>query len=418
MKRELLKHIPNTFETEEKVNPKRIFEINNIKPKKGKIVYLIERNLRLNDNFCLNFALEKGKETEQELVVLHPKINYKVKAKEDFISKETENTKQDFLNAGLDFLIIEETALESYLAKEEISILVTEFNPIKERKYCRNAKFKIYEVDGTNIIPARFTSDKQEYNAKTIRAKIYNKIYEFITETPKKPCKKTNAENALEDFIENKLKYYAEKRNNPTENVTSNLSIYLNLGLLSAQKVATEIIKSKVSNEIKEEFLEELIVRRELSENFCLYCKDFKSQTCTPQWAKNTLQFHAKDHREYLYTKQEFENAKTHDPLWNAAQNELLKTGKIHGYMRMYWAKKILEWSNNPQEAIDIAIYLNDNYAYDAPAPNGYVGILWSIAALHDRAFGERPVIGKIRPMTYNGAKSKFDIQKYITNMR
>lgn len=414
MKRELLKHIPNTFETEEKVNPKRIYEVNNIKPKEGKMVYLIERNLRLNDNFCLNFALEKANETGQKLIVIHPKITYEVKKKEDFISIEIENTKQDFLNAGLDFLIIEEAELESYLTKEEISILVTEFNPIKDRKYYKNAKFKIYEVDGTNIIPARFTSDKQEYNAKTIRAKIYSKIYEFITEIPPKTIEKTNAEKKLEDFIKNRLEDYSEKRNNPTENATSNLSIYLNLGFISAQKVATDIIKSEVSKETKEEFLEELIVRRELSENFCLYCKDFKSQTSTPQWAKNTLQFHSKDHREYLYTKQEFENAKTHDPLWNAAQHELLKTGKIHGYMRMYWAKKILEWSNTPQEAIDIAIYLNDKYAYDAPAPNGYVGILWSIAALHDRAFGERPVIGKIRPMTYNGAKSKFDIKKYI----
>lgn len=417
MKRQMLNHIPNTFESETKVNPKRVFEINKNEIKKGKIVYLIERNLRLNDNFCLNFALEKAKETDKELVIIHPKITYEVKGKEDFISTEIENAKQDFLNAGLNFSILKESELDNYLKKENISILITEFNPIKDRKYYKTAKYKIYEVDATNIIPARFTSDKQEYNAKTIRTKIYNKIYEFITETPPKTNKKTNAEKALEDFIENKLKYYAEKRNNPTEKATSNLSKYLNLGFISAQRIATEIIKSKISNEIKEEFLEELIVRRELSENFCLYCKDFKSQTCTPQWAKSTLQFHAKDHREYLYIKQEFENAKTHDLLWNAAQKELLKTGKIHGYMRMYWAKKILEWSDNPQEAIDIAIYLNDKYAYDAPSSNGYVGILWSITALHDRAFGERPVTGKIRPMTYNGAKSKFDIQKYIADM-
>jgi deoxyribodipyrimidine photo-lyase len=167
----------------------------------------------------------------------------------------------------------------------------------------------------------------------------------------------------------------------------------------------------------REDFLEELIIRRELSDNFCFYNPDYDEFKGFPDWAKKTLDEHRKDTREYVYSLKEFEAGQTHDELWNAAQMEMVKKGKMHGYMRMYWAKKILEWTASPEEALKTAISLNDKYELDGRDPNGYVGISWSIGGVHDRAWGERPIFGKIRYMSYNGCRSKFDVKKYIEDV-
>jgi deoxyribodipyrimidine photo-lyase len=133
-----------------------------------------------------------------------------------------------------------------------------------------------------------------------------------------------------------------------------------------------------------------------------------------PDWAKKTLDQHMKDKRPYLYSLEDFEGARTHDDLWNAAQMEMVKRGKMHGYMRMYWAKKILEWTRSPDEAMKSAIFLNDRFELDGRDPNGYAGIAWSIGGVHDRAWNERNVFGKIRYMSYNGCRSKFKTDSYI----
>ena len=198
-------------------------------------------------------------------------------------------------------------------------------------------------------------------------------------------------------------------------NGQSNLSPYIHFGHLSAQRVAIEVTKAVAPQEDKSAFLEELIVRRELSDNFCLYNPDYDNVNGFHQWASSTLNNHKDDEREFIYALNEFENALTHDPLWNAAQLEMVKTGKMHGYMRMYWAKKILEWTKSPEQAMEFAIYLNDKYSLDGRDPNGYTGIAWSIGGVHDRAWSERPIFGKIRYMNYNGCKRKFDVNSYIS---
>ena len=175
-----------------------------------------------------------------------------------------------------------------------------------------------------------------------------------------------------------------------------------------------EIKSSSLSNSDKDVFLEELIVRRELSDNFCEYEPSYDYFEGFHPWAKKTLNQHREDKRDYLYTRGKFEYAETHDPLWNAAQNQMRLAGKMHGYMRMYWAKKILEWSPSPEIALQVAIDLNDKYELDGRDPNGYAGIAWSIGGVHDRAWFDRPVYGKIRYMNFNGCKSKFNVQKYI----
>jgi len=160
--------------------------------------------------------------------------------------------------------------------------------------------------------------------------------------------------------------------------------------------------------------MEQLVVRRELSDNFCYYQPLYDQPTAFPDWAKKTLSEHLNDRREYLYTKEELEQCQTHDLLWNAAQKEMKITGYLHGYLRMYWAKKIFEWSPNAETAQINAVYLNDTYLLDGRDPNGYTGIAWSIGGIHDRAWTERPVFGKIRYMNEKGCRRKFDVDGYI----
>lgn len=387
----LLDYINPSFQIENSLKQERIFEYNNKPIKDGDIVYLMDRELRLKDNFALNFAIQKTKELNKNLKIVHLKQLYETENKQNFYNKQIEKLKKS-LN-GYNFIITDT------IDSADTGLLIIDFNPIKDKHYLKNINCKILEIDSHNIIPARFISDKQEYNAATFRKKVYFNIYNFLNEFPQIASFKTKAEEELENFINNKLDFYAEFKNVPKKKTTSDLSKYLNLGFISSQRVAIEIIKSNASRKNKESFLEELIIRKELSDNFCLYCKNYKTLKCIPNWAKETLNSHIKDYREFIYTRTEFEQAKSHNKLWNYAQNELINKGKIHGYLRMYWAKKILEWTKTPEEALDIAIYLNDKYAYDAPSTNGYTNILWSIAGLHDRAFAEHPIFGKIRIM-------------------
>ncbi len=222
------------------------------------------------------------------------------------------------------------------------------------------------------------------------------------------------AADTLKYFIENKFYKYAGDRNDPVKDAQSNLSPYFHFGMLAPQRAALVVENLTKNSESKEAFLEELIIRRELSDNYCYYNSNYDSFDGFRVWAKATLNSHRKDEREYIYWKEEFEEAETHDPLWNASQMELINTGKMHGYMRMYWAKKILEWSKSPEEALTCAIYLNDKYELDGRDPNGYTGCAWSIGGVHDRAWFERPIFGKIRFMNFNGAKRKFDVDAYI----
>lgn len=409
-KNTFLKYVSDKFTIEKAVNSVRIFEINKNPVKDGNIIYLCEREIRAKDNFVLQFALQQSKELNLPLKIIHPKINYEYLPKQNFIDKQISQVRDGFVKLGFDFKIVEELYLK------QCALLIIDFNPILNRDWLKKLNCKIIEVDGHNIVPARYVSDKQEYNAATLRRKIYYNIHPFLTEFENLTNEKVEADIALENFIKNKLPYYSEFKNDPSKNVLSVLSKYLNLGFISSQRVALEIIKSDTADINKEAFLEELIIRKELADNFCLYAKNFKDFSDIPNWAKLSLEYHKYDIRPYIYSIQELENTKTHDKLWNASQNQLIREGRIHGYLRMYWAKKIMEWTNIPNEALKIAIYLNDKYGFDAPSANGYVGILWAIGGLHDRAFRDYPVTGKIRRMTYRSIKGKYNILDYITS--
>ena len=413
IKNTILNYLPDKFQIEETVNTLRINELNKNEIKSGYIVYLCEREIRCKDNFSLQFAMELSNKYSLPLKIIHPQTDYEYIKKQEFINSLIQQEKANFQKEGLDF-VIQQGDINDYLKEYKIACLIIDFNPIIDRTYLKNSTFKVYEVDSHNIIPARFVSDKQEYSASTLRNKIYRKIYPFLSEYRNSTQIQTEADCVLNDFITNKLPYYAEYKNNPNYNVLSGLSKYLNLGFISSQRIAIEVIKSNVKRINKEEFLEELIIRKELADNFCLYCSDFKSLKCCNEWAKISLKKHQDEIREHIYSKDELENSKTFDKLWNAIQNQLREEGIIHSYLRMYWAKKIYEWSQNAEDALNTAIYLNDKYTFDSPSANGYVGILWAIAGLHDRAFKEYNITGKIRRMTYASIKRKFNTKIYI----
>lgn len=221
-------------------------------------------------------------------------------------------------------------------------------------------------------------------------------------------------------FLTTRLKSYSSDRNNPLKpKALSGLSPYLHFGQISAQRCALEAHKVKqLFPQAVDVFLEELIVRRELADNFCFYQPHYDSLQGAWDWARKTLLDHASDDREHIYTREQLEKAQTADPLWNASQLELVHYGKMHGFMRMYWAKKILEWTNGPEEALEFALYLNDKYHIDGRDPNGYVGCMWSICGVHDQGWRERPVFGKIRYMNYAGCKRKFDVDGYISYVK
>ena len=198
------------------------------------------------------------------------------------------------------------------------------------------------------------------------------------------------------------------------KNGQSGLSPYLHFGQIAAQRVALEVMGSASPTDARKAFLEELIVRRELSDNFCFYNPLYDRLDGFPAWARPPWTGIAGTRGITCTPPEQLEQARTHDDLWNAAQREMVRTGKMHGYLRMYWAKKILEWTPSPEEALAIAIYLNDRYELDGRDPNGYTGIAWSLGGVHDRPWGERKVFGMIRYMSYNGCKSKFDVKGYI----
>lgn len=377
-----------------------------------------------------------------------------------FMLDSLEEVAEDCKKLNINFHLIRgkhEEMIPKFVNDKKIGTLVCDFSPLRvHRAWVEGIKkglpkdVPLVQVDAHNIVPIWITSDKQEYAARTIRNKINSKLPEFLTEFPpmmKHPHKASsapetidwkkaldslkadksvgevdwikpgyrNAAGMLESYIEKRLKLFGEKRNDPTVDALSNLAPFFHFGQISAQRAVIEVKKQKSKySAAVDAFCEEAVIRRELSDNYCFYQKNYDNLKGAYDWARTTLDLHKKDKRPYLYTRQELEESRTHDDLWNAAQNQLREEGKMHGFLRMYWAKKILEWMKSPEESLETAIYLNDRLSLDGRDPNGYVGCMWSIAGIHDQGWAERAVFGKIRYMNYEGCKRKFKIDTFI----
>lgn len=430
------------------IDSRRVRCLKSAPHREGPILYWMDRDRRAEDNWALLHAqsLAEGRKLAV-LYVVPPSFLNGTFRQQHFMIEGLKETEKELSAKGIAFFAVPgdpAKLVPRFVEEHKIAHLVTDFSPLKVPRAWRTAiveaiEIPFEEVDAHNLVPVWETSDKQEFAAYTIRPKIHKKLDAFLTEFPTlkkhhpawrlpapdwdaitqslqveaseplswiKPGSQA-AHAVLKDFIETKLPHYASQRNDPNAAALSDLSPYLHYGQISAQRCALLTLDH-------ETFFEELVVRRELSDNFCFYNPHYDSTEGFPAWAKKTLTEHRPDPRDYLYTLEEFEEARTHDPLWNAAQNEMKERGKMHGYLRMYWAKKLLEWSSNPEEALKIGIYLNDKYELDGRDPNGYVGLAWSIGGVHDRAWPERPVFGKIRYMNFNGCKRKFDVAAYI----
>lgn len=440
---------------------KRVRALNQVKQvaSKGPVVYWMQREMRVEDNWALLFAQDLAQKNKVPLWIIFAlrtdlTTHFGTRRMLDFMLTGLAQVEEVANKHGIGFqllLLDPVKAIKDFIKLKQAAVLVTDFSPLKtprnwKTQIAHDVNIPFYEVDAHNIIPCWQLSDKQEFAAYTIRPKVHKLLNEYLTDyptvqtmkskvnstqtdwakvgkkikviehidhTPIKPGE-LEAQKALTDFLDHILDKYTKTRNDPSLDGVSNLSPYLHFGQFSAQRVALEVSKWQGAAREKEAFLEELIVRRELAENYCFYNPDYKSFAGFPDWAKKTLDDHRQDVREFNYSLQQLEQANTHDEAWNAAQKQMVITGKMHGYMRMYWAKKILEWTSSPEEAQEIAIYLNDLYELDGRDPNGYTGIAWSIGGVHDRAWFERPVFSKVRYMNLNGLKRKFDVEGYV----
>ena len=306
----------------------------------------------------------------------------------------------------------------------------------------------LVQVETEVVVPLTVASSKEEYSAATFRPKIHRALPHFLTPLPEADPRKSSlgldletwdfpdaptalalldvdrsvppvedfrggyraARRRLDLFLREKLADYPERRNDPCADGVSGLSPYLHFGQIAPLEVALAVQATGLP--AAEAFLEELVIRRELSANFAWYNPAYDRYDGLPAWARANLAAHAGDRREYLYPKDELERAATHDTYWNAAQRQMIRTGKMHGYMRMYWGKKITEWSATPADGFETAVWLNDRYELDGRDPNGYAGVAWCFGK-HDRPWQERPIFGMVRYMNANGLRRKFDADAY-----
>jgi deoxyribodipyrimidine photo-lyase len=430
---------------------------------KGPVVYWMSRDQRAEDNWALLFAQERALEQEVPLIVCFCLAGSFLGAPwraYDFMLRGLRETSRTLNRAHIPFVLLTEEPHETLpplLADLSASLLVMDFDPLRikriwQERVLERISIPSYEVDAHNVVPCWVTSPKREYAARTIRPKINGQLSRFLTPFPFlvthpyrsdtpfpsvdwerveeqlsadmsiSPVKWLEpgpdaAHKVLTSFISGGLERYAEDRNDPTLEGLSNLSPYLHFGQLAPQRAALNIASCGKNADAVGTFLEELVIRRELADNFCYYTSDYDSVHCFPDWARKTLDEHRKDVRKHSYTLSELEEAQTHDDLWNAGQKEMVIRGKMHGWVRMYWAKKILEWSPSPEEALERAIYLNDRYELDGRDPNGYTGIAWSIGGVHDRAWPSHEIFGKVRYMNYRGASRKFSISGYVNRI-
>ena len=428
--------------------------------RRGPVVHWMSRDQRVRDNWALLFARDLALSLNVPLAVvfcLAPSFLGATIRQYAFMLRGLEGVEQRLRRLGIPFFLLAGDPgreIARFAERHRAAAVVTDFDPLRLKRTWKAAAARLlpvpfFEVDSHNIVPCRAASPKREYGAYTLRPKLRRMLPDYLVPFPvlkrhphhwkgKVPAVNWErvlvsvkadrsvpevdrpvpgedaAMRSLRKFIENRLPRYDNDRNDPVRDGQSGLSPYLHFGQLAAQRVALEVMRSAAPERSKEAFLEELITRRELSDNFCLHAPDYDSASCFPDWAKRTLARHRRDRREHLYTLRELEAGRTHDPLWNAAQHEMVASGRMHGYLRMYWAKKILEWTPSPDEAMRIAVRLNDRYELDGRDPNGYAGIAWSIGGVHDRPWGERKVFGMVRSMSYNGCRSKFDVNEYI----
>jgi deoxyribodipyrimidine photo-lyase len=431
------------------------------------VLYWAQMNRRVHSNHALAYAAGRANELGlpllfyEGLTCTYPHANDRLHT---FLLEGVPDTAKQLAKIGVGYVFYpRQKRLDSndilYRLASKAALVVTDDYPTfiaatHNARVPAKIDCPYYAVDSSCVVPMS-RMDKREYAAYTIRPKITRMLPEYLKPVEMPRVKRTfdlpvpefhvavtkesipdlvasceidhsvrpstafrggsaEADSHLGHFLAKNLRRYARQRNEPSAHATSNMSPYLHFGHISSLHVALQARSYAEEHQLVAiEFLEELIVRRELAFNFARFTRNVESLDPLPDWARDTLRKHDKDRRDPAYTAAQMEAGETHDPLWNATQKELLLRGKIHGYYRMYWGKKIIEWSASHEEALDLMIRLHDRYALDGRDPNTYTNILWCFG-LHDRPWFERPIFGQIRYMSYDGMKRKTNIDAYI----
>ena len=424
------------------------------------VLYWMQQSQRAEFNPALEFAIQRGNELNQPVLVAfglmddYPDANLRHYF---FMLQGLRETRQTLEKRNIKLIVEKGNPADVAVNySKNASLVVCDKGYQRHQKKWRekvskDVNCKAFEVEGDVVVPVNVVSDKTEYAARTIRPKIHHHMEEFLQplsdQAPGKSSLKFNnsgldlddidhvldqlkldrsvkpvpqfftggtseAKKRLKKFLDKSLTNYNKNRNKPETNDTSHMSMYLHFGQISPVYIILEVLKQNVKEDI-ESYIEELVVRRELAVNYVHFTKDYDSYKSIPEWAKKTLQNHRDDHRDHIYTLSQLENAETHDPYWNASMNEMKYTGYMHNYMRMYWGKKILEWTNTPEYGFETTLYINNKYFLDGRDCNSYTNISW-IYGTHDHGWPERPVYGKVRSMMVSGLKRKFNPDAYV----
>lgn len=440
------------------LHEERISLLNDQKPAAGDyVLYWMQASQRFDFNHALEYALRRANKLGIGLLVYFgltdtfPEANSRHYR---FMLEGLSETASRLEERGIRFVVQKCSPPDGVTElSQQASLVVTDTDYVKlQRDWRSDVSSRIdvpfYQVESNVVVPVEVASQKEEYAAYTFRPRISKHLDQYLVplemsranesaprlDTDSLPIHDIaqvldelnlgenvtpghfrggakEAERLLDIFLQEKIDSFPDLRNDPSKDYLSNLSPYLHFGQISPLQIALEA-KSTESPGV-DAFIEELVIRRELSMNFVYYNAHYDELRGLPDWALTTLDEHQSDDREYVYTLKELEQAETHDAYWNASQLEMMKTGKMHGYMRMYWGKKILEWSETPEDAHTIALYLNNTYELDGRDPNGYTGVSWCFGK-HDRAWQERPIFGKVRYMNAQGLERKFAIKNYV----
>ena len=448
------------------IAPERLRQLNDrdLRSNGKYVVYWMQESMRAYENPALEYAIRWANDLETYCVVVFTLIDDFPEANlrhYKFLIEGLKEAADRITERGLKFLLLHGPRAEKiagFVKEHDVAAVVTDRAYTRlERKWRSDAAEKLevplVQVEGNVIVPVETASDKQEYAARTIRKKIMGKVEQFSAETtetkPDKPSKRvhlsgdmaldsvdgvldqlkvdrdvkpvdefiggtTEARNRLTNFLRSDLKGYADGRLGPAEDATSHLSPYLHFGHISPCEVYRKVNEGSAPKSDREGYIEEVVVRRELAHNFVFYAPDtYDSLEAVPDWAQETMEKHEKDDRPHHYTREQLENGETDDEAWNAAMKEMRERGYLPNYMRMYWGKQIITYTNTYQYAYETTLYLNNKYFMDGRDPNSYTNVLW-LFGLHDRGWTERDVFGKLRTMTRGGLDRKYDVEGYI----
>ncbi len=426
------------------------------------VLYWMQQSQRAACNHALEFAVQQANKQDRMLLVAfgltddYPEANLRHYT---FMLEGLKETRAALASRGIKMVLGQGHPPEVALSlSRQSSMIICDCGYLRHqrawrREVAKQAPCPVVQVESDVVVPVEVVSEKAEYAARTIRPKIHRHLESYLvglkqtivkhqsldlnvkgidlndieqlvqnlnldrSVAPVSDFFKGGTSQALkrfDGFIRQRLKYYDQHSNQPQTNDISHMSPYLHFGQISPLYLALKLSRAPDSlKAVKDAYIEQLIVRRELAMNFAFYTSRYDGYACIPGWARKTLADHEHDTREYLYSRRQLENAATHDPYWNASMLEMKHTGFMHNYMRMYWGKKILEWSQTPQQAFRTTLALNNKYFLDGRDPNSYTGVAW-IYGVHDRAWTERPIFGKTRYMAASGLERKCDIVAYV----